>query len=133
MNTNDFLRTFEEFLRRQGWPTDQSPWSIVEQWESLVDQAKAGYTWGIYEFTNELGVRDLLAAALADERLSQYEQINRMRDRVEEADVRFRQGLLPGVEIGSADKPWWRRGVLATASDEYADDVERLYGIELHQ
>jgi|SRR5215831_5125391 len=131
MNTSDFLKTFEEFLGRHGWPADQSPWSIVEQWESLVDQAKAGYNWGFYEYTNELGVRDLLAEAFADERLSRYDQINGMRQRVEDADVRLQQTLLPEVEIGGVDKPWWRRGILATAGDEYVDDVKRLFAIEL--
>ena len=131
MSVADFLQRFEEFLGRNGWPADLSPWAIVEQWESLVDQAITGYHWGFYEFTNELGVRDLLGKAFGDERLCGFEQINSIRQRVTVADDRLKGAFLAGVEIGDPDKPWWRRGVLATAGDEYADDVKRLYGIEL--
>jgi hypothetical protein len=131
VSSTDFLQSFEEFLGRNGWPTDESPWTAVERWESLVEQATAGYRWGFYEFTNELGVRDLLAKAFDDERLSRYDLINMMRERVADADDRLRKALLIGVEIGGADKPWWRRYVLARAGEEYADDVKRLYGIEL--
>lgn len=131
MSTNDFLQAFQEFLGRHGWPTDQSPWAIVEQWESLVDQAAAGYNSGFYEFTNDLSVRDLLAEALNDKRLGRFDQINTMRQRVEDADARLKEAFLPDVEIGTAGKPWWHRGVLASAGDEYVGDVRRLYGIEI--
>ena len=133
MSVADFLQTFEEFLGRNGWPADLSPWAIVEQWESLVDQAVSGYHWGFYEFTNELGVRDLLAKALDDGRLGRFDQISSIRQRVTTADARLKGAFLSDVEIGGADKPWWRRGVLAAAGGEYADDVKRLYGIELQQ
>lgn len=131
MTTADFLQTFKEFLGRYGWPTDQSPWTIVEQWESLVDQAAEGYHWGLYEFANDLSVRDLLEKAFHDDQLGRFSQIGIMRQRVESADIRLRSMFLPGIEIGGADAPWWHRGVLATAGDEYLDDVKRLHGIEI--
>ena len=133
MTTKDFLQTFTEFLGRHGWPTDQSPWTIVEQWESFVDQVAEGYHWGLYELTNDLSVRDLLENALHDAQLGRFEQIDIMRQRVENADMGLKDMFLPGVEIGGADAPWWRRGVLATAGDEYLDDVRRLHGIEIRR
>jgi hypothetical protein len=129
----DFLRSFEEFLGRSGWPTDLSPWSTVERWESLVQQAMSGYDWGFYEFSNELAVRDLLAKAFADVALRRHDQLARMQERVADADDLFRQVLLPDTEIGGSEEPWWRRGVLAHAGDEYADDIRRLYGVELRR
>jgi hypothetical protein len=133
MTTAEFLQTFKEFLGRYGWPTDQSPWTIVEQWESLVDQAGVGYHWGLYEFANDLSVRDLLEKAFHDDQLGRFSQIGMMRQRVESADIRLRSMFLPDIEIGGADAPWWHRGVLATAGDEYLDDVERLHGIEIRR
>jgi hypothetical protein len=131
MNANEFIRSLEDFLRRVGWPTGRSPWDFVEEWESLIDQVAAGYGWGMYEFTNELSVRDLLAKAFDDQQLRNFGQINSMRQRVEAADARLKESFLPEIEIGSADQPWWRRGVLARAGDEYADDVKRTYGIDI--
>ncbi len=131
MTAIEFLQRFEEFLGRNGWPTGQSPWTIVEQWESLVDQAAGGYQWGYYEFTNELGVRDLLGKAFEDDTLQGYDQLAAMRERVEDADARLRALLLADAMFGGEGKPWWRRGVLATAGDDYVDDVKRLFGIDL--
>jgi hypothetical protein len=131
MTAIDFLQSFREFLGRNGWPTDQSPWSIVEQWESLVDQARTGYQWGYYEYANEISVRDLLAKAFRDEKLKRFKQVAAMRDRVDQADVQLQQVLLPDVQIGAAEQPWWRRRVLARAGEEYVDDMIRLYGIEV--
>jgi len=133
MNTIDFLQAFKEFLGRNGWPTDQSPWSIVERWESLVDQVAEGYHWGLYEFANDLSVRDLLEKAFNDDQLRRFDQIEAMRKRVKNADDRLKASFLPGVQIGNIDAPWWHRGVLAAAGEEYLDDVGRLYGIEIRR
>ncbi|MGI8647516.1 MAG: hypothetical protein DLM55_06810 [Acidimicrobiales bacterium] len=127
----DFLQRFQEFLGRNGWSTDRSPWSVVEEWESLVEQAQADYRWGYYEFTNDLSVRDLLEAALCDETLKKFEQIAVMRELVNQADAHFKQALLAEVKIGGVEQPWWRRGVLAHASEEYAEDMSRLYGMKV--
>jgi hypothetical protein len=131
MTTNDFLQAFKEFLGRYGWPTEQSPWSVVEQWESLVDQVAEGYPWGLYEFANDLSVRHLLEKAFCDSGLQEFDQVDAIRERVRAADVRLKRMFLPGVEVSGADAPWWRRGVLASAGDEYRDDVKRLHGIEI--
>jgi hypothetical protein len=133
MTTNEFLQTFKEFLGRCGWPTDLSPWAIVEQWESLVNQAAEGYQWGLYEFTNDLAVRDLLEEVFRDEKLARFGQIGIMRQHVEAADAQLKGMFLLDAEIGGADASWWHRGVLATADDEYVDDMKRLHGIEIRR
>ena len=131
MSTFDFLQRFEEFLGRNGWPTNQSPWSIVEEWEALVQEAEVGYNWDYSEYSNDLGVRDLLAKALEDNTLKQYQQVPAMAERVARADARFKDLLLPNVELGSPERPWWHRGVLAHAGDEYVNDIRNLFGIEV--
>jgi hypothetical protein len=131
MTDSDFIQTFEEFLGRNGWPSEQSAWSVVGRWESLVKKASAGYHWGYYEFTNELGVRDLLERAFNEDTLKDSDQVAAMRERVGQADAGLRELFLPNIEIGRSEQPWWRRGVLARAGDEYAEDISRLYGIDI--
>jgi hypothetical protein len=133
MTTNEFLETFKEFLGSHGWPTEQSPWTIVEQWDSLVDQAVQGYHRGFYEFTNDLSVRDLLEKAFHDDKLGRFSQIEIMRQRINNSDLRLKIMFLPDVKIGDAEAPWWRRGILADAGDEYLDDMERLHGIKIRR
>jgi hypothetical protein len=130
-STTGFLDTFREFLGRHGRPADLSPWGVVEAWEQLVDDALEGYHGNIYEWSNDLSGRDLLEEAFHDPALARYEPVPLMRERVAAADERFRAALLPGVDVGTADEPWWHRGVLAAAGEEYAEDVERRYGIEV--
>ena len=127
----EMLDAWAEFLGRNARPKDMSPWAALDRWDALVDQAMAGYPLGYYDFSNDLAVRDLLAQALEDETLMTFEQIGTIQLRVAAADARFRSSLLPGVEVGPASWPWWHRGVLARSGDEYADDMDRLYGIEV--
>ena len=125
-----WLEAFADFLRRSGdRQNGRTPWALVEDWESLVSEAEAGYQWTVYEFDNELGVRDLLAKALADERLGRFAEMASVRQRVEAADTRLDRAFLRDQQIRVADNRWWRRGVLAVGGEGYADDVERLYGI----
>jgi hypothetical protein len=133
MNPDNFLAAFEEFLGRNGWPATTSPWHIVEQWKTLVDQAAAGtYQGGFDEYSNELTIRDLLAKALEDPLLKRYAAMATVRDRVREADSRLKKAFLSEVEIGGAlEDSWWRRGVLAKAGSAYVEDMARIFGISI--
>lgn len=128
--TREFLQNFEEFLGRNGWPSKLSPWGVVERWEAFVEKCSTCYRWGFYEFDNEIRVRGLLDLALSDPVLVMYPQLGPMRTRIDAADARFRT-LLSTKKIRSEDNPWWRRAVLASAGDEYCEDVKRLYNIDL--
>jgi hypothetical protein len=128
--SNEFLLQFKEFLGRNGWPTETSPWSIIEQWETFIEECSSCYQWGFYEFDNEVQVRDLIERALTDPLLANYEPMENIRQRVDLADERFRK-LLSSVQIRTAEKPWWRRGVLLQAGQEYQDDVKRLYNADV--
>jgi hypothetical protein len=128
--SNEFLLRFQEFLGRNGWPTDASPWGVVERWEALIDECADCYQWGFYEFDNEVQVRGLLERALNDPKLTAYDQIAEIKQRVAAADDRFRK-LLGPMRISTEETAWWHRAVLARADDEYRDDMRRLYNIEV--
>lgn len=130
MTTRDFLERFEDFLGRHG-RQPASPWSVVERWESLVDGIAEGYSWGYYELANDLAVRDLLERSFNDPSLASFQQMAAVRERVSRADERLKTLLRPDVQIGSPTDPWWHRGVLATAGDEYVEDLRRLYNIDV--
>lgn len=127
---NEFLWRFKEFLGKHGWPTETSPGSIVEQWETFVEDCSSCYQWGFYEFDNEVQVRGLLEKALTDPELADYDQMENIRARVSVIDARFRK-LLARTQIRTANNPWWQRGVLAHAGEEYRDDMKRLYNIDV--
>jgi hypothetical protein len=126
--TPEFLALFREFLGRNGWPADTSPWAVVERWDQFVATCTECYRWGLYEFENDVRVRDLLQRVFDDDRLAAFPQVAEMRRLVDEADQRFRE-LLTESPAWTNDQPWWRRGVLVRAGDEYCDDVKRIHGI----
>jgi hypothetical protein len=128
--SNEFLLRFQEFLGKNGWPTEASPWSIIEQWEGFVEECSNCYQWGFYEFDNEVRVRGLLEKAITDPGLVNYEQAQAIRERVGLADERFRELLYP-TQIRTEEAPWWRRGVLAHAGEEYREDIKRLYNVDV--
>lgn len=131
MTTAEYLERFAEFLGRNGRRPTGSPWSLVEAWEDLARSARDGYRSGYYEFTNDVGVRSLLDKLFSDPVLGGHEVTTLVRKRVEAADDTMRQAFLPGAQIHAPTRPWWDRGVLLRAGEEYAEDVARLYGIDV--
>lgn len=131
MTTAEYLARFAEFLGRNGRSAGGSPWDLVEEWEDLAGSAVDGYDSGYYEFSNEVGVRDLLEQLFADPLLGGHEITRLVRERVEAADARMRQAFRPDAQIKSPTGSWWDRGVLSRAGAEYAEDIARLYGIDV--
>ena len=131
MSTAEFLDQFREFLGRNGYPPSDSPWTLVEEWESLIDDVEEGYELDIYEFRNDLSVRDLLEKVFTDPQFAGLAPVAHMRARVAAADTRLRAAFVPEVVVGPSAWPWWRRGVLARAARHYAEDAMRHYNVKV--
>ena len=134
MSASEFAMRFEEFLGRHGRPPDVSVFALVERWEDLVADSGDCYLYGWYEFVNDCGVRTLLEQAFGDEALNPSTELESVRGRVDAADAAFRANLRQDVQAtGGNDAPWWTRGILVRAGDEFADDVSRLFGVTIER
>jgi hypothetical protein len=102
---------------------------LVEWWSGFVDQCIDGYDWTIYEYDDEIGVRDYLECLLIDSELQRFEEYEPFRSAIDEVDKRFRTVLQENVERPTDSSYWWRRGVLQFAGDEYRQDMESRYSI----
>jgi hypothetical protein len=100
-------------------------------WCALVDACELGYQWNLYEFDNDLSIRKRIDLIIQDPDLAAHPAIEHLRRVTHEIDERFRTLVKPGATIRSGDDPWWRRCVLQYAGREYAEDVRRLYGIDI--
>lgn len=113
-------------LRDRGLRNEFSLNELFEEWAALVAQVERGYSWTVYEYTNEMACRDLISAIwpmLTD----------RVRDaRAEELgslDARFKAatendgGLAIGkfYRIEDKDGWWWRRRPIEAAGKFAAD------------
>jgi hypothetical protein len=128
--STEFILSFKEFLGRNGWEVANAPRDVIERWEQFVHACSSYYQWGLYEFGDEVRIRTLLDRAFSDPQLTGYPQIEKMRQRVTQADARFRS-LLHDQSIRDERSLWWLRAVLARAGDEYRDDVKRIHAIDV--
>ncbi|MBL0885908.1 hypothetical protein [Myceligenerans indicum] len=99
-------------------------------WSEFVDECAEGYSFGVYEYDNDLQVRDLLELAFdgeADELLGAEEA----RRSIVVVDERFRRILKPGVRVPGASETWWSGAVPARGGVELVEDLEENYRTEI--
>jgi hypothetical protein len=95
--------------------------ATLHRWSHFVTQVERGYDDSIYEYTNDLSVRDRL------EQLTQGAELER---RVAEVDRRFEtateERARPLGVFKEASAPWWWRRVPRRLVGELAEDLESL-------
>jgi hypothetical protein len=124
----------EEIARLQtteGWTKALSVWEMERAWVTCVGSCERGYDWGIYEFHNDLSMRDRIELVLKREDLRGLAAVEHFRACVQEIDNRFRMLLRSDVTINGHDAPWWRQNPLKYAGEVYAQDVLSLYGVAI--
>jgi hypothetical protein len=108
------------------------PWTLtglIGAWRELVGQIERGYDDNVYEYRNDLSVRDLLAE-LIDE-IPAGSVRSWVTSEVEEIDASYRTATREVDEpiFGSDDEPWWWRRVPKTLVGELrldlADDLNQ--------
>ena len=133
MNADEitFVGVFNELLPARMASDYKGPSSLLDGWDSIVRQCEDGYTFGLSEFSNDLWVRNFIDRLCADPRvIGDPVRIDFMTV-LEDTDRRFRSMLAPEFQIGQSDMPWWQRGVLRYAEEEYVEDLRNQYGIAI--
>ncbi|HEY0016083.1 MAG TPA: hypothetical protein VGC13_07175 [Longimicrobium sp.] len=97
---------------------------LLDEWRDFVLECEAGYGWNVYEYHNDLSVRDRLETCLHEMEPGDAAQ-------VAEIDDRFRALLQPGVQVGPEDGPWWHRGVLRYAGPDMAAELKDWFRVDV--
>ena len=97
---------------------------LLEEWRDFVAECEAGYGWNVYEYHNDLSVRDRLEGARG-------EMDAEAAAHLAEIDLRFQALLQPGVQVGPEDGPWWHRGVLRYAGPEMAAELKEWFQVDV--
>ena len=97
---------------------------LLDEWREFVAGCEAGYGWNVYEYHNDLAVRDRIAAGLDEMDADAAAQ-------VAEVDARFRALLQPGVQVGPEEDPWWHRGVLRYAGPALAAELKEWFSVDV--
>ena len=97
--------------------------ALLRGWSELVARVERGYDDSIYEYTNDLAVRDRLEAVLAG---AGPELRAEVEARLAASDARFEAATEEGLRpLGDAPHPWWRR-VPRRRVGELAEDLVSL-------
>jgi hypothetical protein len=121
----ELARLLAELAERSGRADSLD--AMLRRWSDLVTRVERGYDDSIYEYTNDLSVRDRL------ERIVQGAR-PRLRAELEgglvEDDRSFEaateESARPLGEFGEASPPWWWRRVPRRRAGELAEDLESL-------
>jgi hypothetical protein len=131
MTLPTYLQRFNEIVEGRGWPSTTTPSSILDRWDNFVSDVREGYDGNFDEYWNELSARDLIESLLTDEVVGSTHEVADLRMRVDMADRGLRTMFQEDAQLGEVGQPWWRRGVLRSAGGDYAEDVRRIFGIEV--
>lgn len=112
--------------RRSSWP----PVRFVEAWRSLVDEVAIGYAGDLYEYENELAVRDALEVALKSVDPNAFPEWAELQKEIVEIDDALLELLRGGHEV-RPDAVWWRARLPERAGAEFAADAARLFGVQV--
>lgn len=126
-DTRDFLRAFRGTVIALGVRRLVTPTDVVGSWRGFVEQCEEGYADNIYEFENDLAVRDLIMRILDNAVLRNYSQMAWVRDEIDQIDARY-QSLLLAEEV-RPDRPWWEARIPRLAGEELAAHFAAQYGV----
>jgi len=98
---------------------------LLHRWQDFVVQAERGYQNSIYEYTNDLSVRDLLEEILRESpqtlRKELMQLIRPWDERFYNATKRIKRPVLPNV--GQESRSWWWFRVPKSVGGELEEDL----------
>jgi hypothetical protein len=132
-DTREFVERFRAAVLAQGGRPVSSPFTLIDKWRHVVDLVEDGYNDNIYEYINDLSVRDLIDRLLRDAGLAQFEQMEWFRAHVREIDAELTALLRQEPVNPDPDVPWWRARIPAYAGAELVADLAETYGVVIDE
>ena len=124
MNFNEAFRTVVCARgRRASWHVAQ----FLDAWGGFVEAVESGYPGDLYEYEDELSVRDDVERAMSSHELPPYPGWAEFHERLIELDNRLISILAVGPQVRPGS-PWWRARLPKYGGPELAEDAARLFG-----
>ena len=114
-----------------GWRVPHTAPGLLQSWREFMRRCSSGYEWGMYEYANDLAIRDQINEVLNDGRVKIFREFIEFSSDVENIDQEFRKLFIKNVSLGVGKNNWWRQGILRRGGQEYVDDIKRTYNIDV--
>jgi hypothetical protein len=122
---DELARLLAELAERSG--REDSLDAMLHRWSGFVTQVERGYDDSIYEYTNDLSVRDRLERVAGGAGPGLRAKLEaRLTDDDRRFEAASEEGARPLGEFGEASPPWWWRRVPRRRGGELAEDLETL-------
>lgn len=129
-NSNEFNAKVKRILEGVGKVKAATPWELVDYWDSFVKECEEGYDWILSEYSSDAWMRRCIDVILSSPDMKRHPDYPNFARRVEKIDNRLRE-ILSDEVLNPDEAEWWLRHPLRSAGSEYADDVRRIYGIDI--
>ncbi len=130
MNESDFGPSIQALFASRGWPREMWPHGMLKDWQAFIEECVRGYSDNIYEYWNDIRVREWIELVLSVPELQSMVGYKEFAAAVFVLDKQFKNLLIPGV-IVPGRKFWWEAGVLKSAGAELAKDFRIEYDIQI--
>ncbi len=130
MTQTDYLSKVGKVLEQSGWPSDNSPASLLGEWQAFVNLCEGGYPQNIYEYFNDIRVRERIEVILSAPKLQVYSECQEYEENVTLVDRQFEKLTLPDISLSDRTY-WWEKCVLRYAGRELVADLFERYRIKI--
>lgn len=124
-----FIDDVDRTLKEAGRGHTTLPVRLIETWRSFVEQCRNGYHMCIYEYDNDISIREAIQLVIDNDNLKKYREYGIFCETIFAIDQKFRELLL--AQTRDDRTTWWEKGILKTGQDEYATDIKEIFGIEI--
>ncbi|MFJ4267898.1 hypothetical protein ACIPY1_15170 [Paenarthrobacter nicotinovorans] len=128
---SEFIRGFREVAGEKGARRNWSPAGYIDAWKSFVADCEEGYQWSIYEYENELEIRDVIDKVLTAPELTAYPELATFAEAIADTDERFAALLRSGPSVLPETASWWNRNLPGQAGPHLVADAEAHYAVHL--
>lgn len=122
----------KKILNKSGWQGESKSGTLVEMWEGFVSECSKGYAYNIYEYENDLSVRNAIERILSSNELESYLEYFNFKNKILELDQLFK-ALLSDRYFIEDRKTWWEKGILIKGGVDYVNDIEELFKIKIQE
>ncbi|MFF4043723.1 hypothetical protein [Streptomyces sp. NPDC001816] len=128
----EFLQAYERVQLATGRREGVSALRDLASWRGFVNACAAGYDDVFPEYVFDIGVRDDIERALADESLRGLPGFADFSAAVQTVDERFREIATVGIQLADPEAlAWWHHVIPPRGSEEFAEDVRRWFGVTI--